>query len=363
MVAPASPLLVPSEPVAPATEAAPPVADVRVRGLRRLITPAQLKEQFPATPALAQAVLEARATAKRILAGTDPRLMVVVGPCSIHDPAAALDYGQRLLALSQEVSDRYFLVMRVYFEKPRTTTGWKGLINDPHLDESCDVAHGLSLARELLLELVKLGLPTATEFLDPIIPQYTADLVAWAAIGARTTEAQTHREMASGLSMPVGFKNGTDGDIQVALDAMVSAKAPHSFLGIDQDGATSIVQTTGNPDTHVVLRGGRSGPNYDADSVQAAIQRIRGAGLNPALMIDCSHANSGKDPARQPEVWHSLLAQRQAGTREIIGAMLESHLEGGAQKLGADPLALRYGVSITDGCLDWASTRELLLAK
>ena len=339
----------------------PVVEDVRVCGLRRLVTPAQLKEQFPADAVVAQNVLAARATAKRILNGQDSRLMVVVGPCSIHDPVAAMEYGHRLWELSQKVADRYFLVMRVYFEKPRTTTGWKGLINDPHLDESCDVAHGLALARSLLVDLVELGLPTATEFLDPIIPQYTADLVAWAAIGARTTEAQTHREMSSGLSMPVGFKNATDGDIQVALDAMLSSRAPHSFLGIDQDGATSIVQTTGNPDTHIVLRGGRSGPNYDPASVASAVERMQKAGLRPALMIDCSHANSGKDPARQPEVWRSLLEQRRSGRREIMGAMLESHLEAGAQKLGADPSTLRYGVSITDGCMDWATTESLLL--
>jgi len=339
----------------------PHVEDVRVCGLRRLVTPAQMKAEWPLSPALAARVLAARSTAKAIIAGRDPRLMVVVGPCSIHDPEAALEYARRLVEISRQVADRLFVVMRVYFEKPRTTTGWKGLINDPHLDESCDVAHGLTLARKILLDLVTLGLPTATEFLDPIVPQYTADLVAWAAIGARTTEAQTHREMASGLSMPVGFKNGTDGDIQVAMDAMKSARAPHSFLGIDQNGSTSIVQTTGNPDTHIVLRGGRSGPNYSPEHVAAAVEKLQKSGLNPALMIDCSHANSGKDPARQPDVWRSLVDQRHRGQRAIIGAMLESHLHGGSQPLREKRESLRYGVSITDGCMDWETTKELFL--
>lgn len=338
-----------------------PVEDVRVRRLRRLITPAQMKAEWPTTPDLAAKVLAARATAKAIIAGRDPRLMVVVGPCSIHDPDAAMEYAQHLAEVNKQVSDRLFLVMRVYFEKPRTTTGWKGLINDPHLDESCDVAHGITLARKILLDLVGLGLPTATEFLDPIIPQYTADLVAWAAIGARTTEAQTHREMSSGLSMPVGFKNGTDGDIQVAIDAMKAARAPHSFLGIDQNGLTSIVQTTGNPDTHIVLRGGRSGPNYSPQHVQAAIERLEKNGLNPALMIDCSHANSAKNPDRQPEVWRSVIEQRKQGQNKIIGAMLESHLHAGNQSLKCGKEGLKYGVSITDGCIDWETTKELFL--
>lgn len=338
---------------------APAVEDVRVRGLRRLITPAQLKEQLPTTPALATQVLRARQTAKQILARREDRMLVLVGPCSIHDPEAALEYARRLVALRAETRERYFFVMRVYFEKPRTTTGWKGLINDPHLDDSCDVAHGLTLARRLLLQISELGLPTATEFLDPIIPQYTADLITWAAIGARTTEAQTHREMASGLSMPVGFKNGTDGDIQVALDAMKSARAPHSFLGIDQDGSTSIIQTTGNPDTHIVLRGGRSGPNYYPEAVADAVARLEKNGLCTSLVVDCSHANSGKDPARQPEVWESLLAQRAAGRREIVGAMLESHLHAGRQPLTARREDLQYGVSITDGCIDWETTESL----
>ncbi len=336
-----------------------PLEDVRVRNIRPLVSPITLKAQIPVSSQVAQRVLEARRTIKDILAGRDPRLMVVVGPCSIHDPVAALEYAHRLQELSRQVNDRFYLIMRVYFEKPRTTTGWKGLINDPHLDESCDVAHGLALARDLLRQVGEIGLPAATEFLDPIVPQYTADLVAWAAIGARTTEAQTHREMSSGLSMPVGFKNGTDGDIQVALDAMKSAAAPHSFLGIDQEGTTSIIQTAGNPDTHLVLRGGRTGPNYETPYVNEAIARLRRSHLPTGIMVDCSHANSGKDPARQPLVWESILAQRAEGCRELVGAMIESNLLGGQQSLGRDPSRLAYGQSITDACLGWEETAAL----
>jgi 3-deoxy-7-phosphoheptulonate synthase len=250
--------------------------------------------------------------------------------------------------------------MRVYFEKPRTTVGWKGLINDPLMNDSCDMAHGIALARKILLDIADLGLAAGTEFLDPIIPQYLADMMSWAAIGARTTESQTHREMASGLSMPVGFKNGTDGSVQVAIDAMKSSRTPHSFLGIDQDGSTSIVKTTGNPDSHVVLRGGRDGANYEANHVAAACEALRKNSLHPAVMVDCSHANSGKDPARQPLVWKSILDQRASGRREIIGAMLESNLLAGAQPLGSDPATLQYGVSITDACMSWEMTEEIL---
>ena len=337
-----------------------PVENLRVDGVTRLITPAQIKEQSPANDRQIRTVAASRATARAILNGEDDRLLVIVGPCSIHDAVAALDYARRLADLSAEVSDRYFIVMRVYFEKPRTTIGWKGLINDPHLDDSCDVAHGISVARKLLLDILDLGLPAGTEFLDPIIPQYIADLISWAAIGARTTESQTHRELASGLSMPVGFKNGTDGSIQTALDAMKSSNAPHSFLGIDQDGATSIIKTSGNPDSHLVLRGGRSGGNYGAEHVAAASAGLQKSGLHPAVMVDCSHANSGKDPAKQPVVWQSLLDQRAAGRSGIIGAMLESNIHFGAQPLGSGRAGLKYGVSITDGCLDWEATEKLL---
>ncbi len=342
-----------------ATErATDPVENLRVRGVTRLITPTQIKEQFPAFDSALQTVVAGRAAARRILQREDPRLLAVVGPCSIHDTEAALDYARRLAVLRQELSDRYEIVMRVYFEKPRTTVGWKGLINDPFLDDSCDMAHGLATARKLLLDIAALGLPTATEFLDPIIPQYIADLITWSAIGARTTESQTHRELASGLSMPVGFKNGTDGSVQTAIDAMKSSRTPHSFLGIDQDGSTSIVKTTGNPHCHIVLRGGRDGANYEPHHVSDAAEKLRKAGLPDAIMIDCSHANSAKDPARQHLVWESVLAQRAAGGSEIIGAMIESNINFGAQP--SDDLSKRYGVSITDGCLDWEATAALL---
>jgi 3-deoxy-7-phosphoheptulonate synthase len=338
------------------------VENLRVVGVTRLITPAQIKEQLPAGDRQLALVERTRRKAKSILRGEDDRMLVIVGPCSIHDPVSALEYARQLAILSQELADRYLIVMRVYFEKPRTTIGWKGFINDPNLDESCDMAKGILLARKLLLDILDLGLPTATEFLDPIIPQYTAELITWAAIGARTTESQTHREMASGLSMPVGFKNATDGSFQTAIDAMASACTQHSFLGIDQDGATSIIKTAGNPDSHVVLRGGRNGPNYHPEDVALAEQALRKTGLHPTLMVDCSHANSGKDPNRQPDVWKSILAQRREGNRHLIGAMLESHLHFGSQPLTQDPSILKYGVSITDACMDWETTAALLKA-
>ena len=337
-----------------------PLEDLRVRGVTRLITPAQIKEQFPVSRSQMETVLRGREQARAIIRGEDDRLLVVVGPCSIHDSAAALEYAEKLATLSREVADRIFVIMRVYFEKPRTTVGWKGLINDPFMNDSCDMAYGLTLARRILLDIADIGLPAGTEFLDPIVPQYIAELISWAAIGARTTESQTHREMASGLSMPIGFKNGTDGSVQTAIDAMKSSRTPHSFLGIDQDGATSIIKTTGNPDSHVVLRGGREGTNYEPYQVAAVCDALRKSGLRPMLMVDCSHANSGKDPHRQPHVWQSIIDQRASGRREIIGAMLESHLNFGGQSLGNDPVALKYGVSITDACMDWQTTRELL---
>lgn len=337
-----------------------PVENLRVAGVTRLITPSQIKEQLPANSEQLRLVTKTREEARAIIRGEDDRLLVIVGPCSIHDPASAMEYAKRLATLSRELEDRFLLVMRVYFEKPRTTIGWKGFINDPRLDDSCDVALGLSLSRKLLLDILDLGLPTATEFLDPIIPQYTADLVSWAAIGARTTESQTHRELASGLSMPVGFKNGTDGSVQTAIDAMKSSQAPHSFLGIDQEGSTSIIKTSGNPDSHVVLRGGRNGANYNPEDVKMARQTLRKNGLASTLMIDCSHSNSGKDPRRQPDVWRSILEQRAAGGSEIIGAMLESHLHFGSQSLPPDPTNLQYGISITDACMDWEMTEKLL---
>jgi 3-deoxy-7-phosphoheptulonate synthase len=283
----------------------------------------------------------------------------VVGPCSIHDTKSALEYAKRLAALAPEVADQFVLVMRVYFEKPRTTIGWKGLINDPHLDGSYDVETGLHLARRLLLDVSELGMPSATEFLDPVVPQYIADLVTWAAIGARTTESQTHREMASGLSMPVGFKNGTDGSLQIAFDAMHSARHPHHFLGIDQDGFTSVVRTMGNPDGHVVLRGGRARTNFDAASIADAAAQLKKAGLPDGLMVDCSHANSLKQHAKQEEVWQNLISQRVEGCDPLIGVMLESHLHEGNQA-PAQLSSLKYGVSITDACLSWEVTERML---
>ena len=290
----------------------------------------------------------------------DPRLLVVVGPCSLHDPKAALDYAQRLAELSRELGDRMFIVMRTYFEKPRTTIGWKGLINDPRMDGSCEIEEGLRIARKLLIEINELGLAAGTEFLDPIVPQYIAELISWAAIGARTTESQTHREMASGLSMPVGFKNGTDGGLQIAIDAMAAARTPHSFVGIDQEGYTCVVRTTGNPAGHVVLRGGRSRGNYDPESIAEASRQLTSQRLPNVLMVDCSHANSGKQHARQEEVWRSILEQRAAGNRAIIGAMIESFLFEGNQPVPKSPGELKYGVSVTDACISWETTERIL---
>lgn len=337
-----------------------PTQNLRVREVVRLLTPRALKSELPATEASNQAVVASRRSVTAILQQEDARLLVVVGPCSIHDLGGALEYGRRLNRLRHDLADQMEIVMRVYFEKPRTTIGWKGLINDPHLNGSYDIDAGLKKARGLLLELAALGLPTATEFLDPITPQYIDDLVTWAAIGARTTESQTHREMASGLSMPVGYKNGTDGSLQIALDAMVSARAQHNFLGIDQDGFTSIIRTAGNPVGHLVLRGGSTRPNYDAASLLDAAAKLAKAGLPPAVMVDCSHANSGKQHARQEEVWKSVIEQRVAGNRALIGAMIESYLKEGNQPFPKNPKDLAYGISITDACISWEVTERML---
>jgi 3-deoxy-7-phosphoheptulonate synthase len=290
----------------------------------------------------------------------DDRLIVIVGPCSIHDTKAAMEYAGRLVEERKRFAGELEIVMRVYFEKPRTTVGWKGLINDPFLDNTHDIEAGLKKARKLLLDITSTGLPAATEFLDPIIPQYIADLISWAAVGARTTESQTHREMASGLSMPVGFKNGTDGSLQIAIDAMGAAMRPHSFLGIDQDGITSIVRTTGNTDGHVVLRGGRARTNYDAESIRDAEEKLTKAGLRPGLMVDCSHANSEKQHARQEDVWRSVVEQRASGTVSLTGVMVESYLHEGNQPIPQDLTKLKYGVSVTDACLGWEVTERML---
>ncbi len=334
--------------------------DLRVVSTRRLLAPRELKAAVPMSERANATVVAGRARVQSILRRQDRRLLVVVGPCSIHDPASALEYAGRLARLQPEVEDQLHLVMRVYFEKPRTTIGWKGLINDPHMDGSYDVDTGLRMARKLLLDISELGLPSATEFLDPIVPQYTADLVSWAAIGARTTESQTHREMASGLSMPVGFKNGTDGSLQIAIDAMLSAKHPHHFLGIDQEGAVAVVRTVGNVEGHVVLRGGRLQTNYDAASIANAAVQLKKAGLPDGLMVDCSHANSGKQHARQEDVWQNLVSQRIEGSDPLIGVMIESHLHEGNQPIPTDLTQLKYGVSLTDACLGWEVTERML---
>lgn len=324
-----------------------------------LTSPRQLKTDFPITDEVSDLVSQAREDLIQILNGEDSRLVAMVGPCSIHDVDAAMEYARKLQRVAHDVRDRILVIMRVYFEKPRTTVGWKGLINDPHLDDSFDIGTGLKLARQVLLDVAKLGIPAATELLEPVTPQYIADLITLTAIGARTTESPTHRQMASGLSMPVGYKNGTDGELQVAIDAMIAARSPHSFLGIDQDGQTCIVNTTGNPFGHVILRGGRSGPNYQAAAVASAVERLKQAGLAPGLVVDCSHANSNKDYKRQSIVWEDVVDQRITGNRNIIGLMLESNLLPGKQDL-RDPNNLQYGVSITDGCIGWDETERLL---
>ena len=324
-----------------------------------LPTPEEVKAELPASEEVLHGVALARTGIADILARRDHRLVVVVGPCSIHDPDAALDYATRLSELARETSDALLLVMRTYFEKPRTTVGWKGLINDPSLDDTFHVERGIRVARQLLLEIADLGLPLATEALDPIMPQYLQDLIAWSAIGARTTESQTHREMASGLSCAVGFKNGTDGSLDVAINALQSVSSPHRFLGINQRGQVSVVHTRGNANAHIVLRGGSAGPNYDAASVARCEQALAAAGLVPNIMVDCSHANSNKDHTRQPLVAEAVAQQIAAGNPSIVGLMVESNLGAGNQKLN-DPASLAYGVSITDACVDWDATATML---
>ncbi|HEX7862151.1 MAG TPA: 3-deoxy-7-phosphoheptulonate synthase [Verrucomicrobiae bacterium] len=336
-----------------------PTQDLNVGELVRLKSPRVIKEELPASEAANRTVVEGRQAVRKILRREDPRLLVVVGPCSVHDPKGAMDYARRLVKLRDELQDRLFIVMRVYFEKPRTTVGWKGLINDPHLDGTYDIEFGLKQGRKLLQQVNELGLPAGTEFLDSIVPQYISDLVTWAAIGARTTESQTHREMASGLSMPVGFKNGTDGSLQIALDAMHAARTPHSFLGVDQDGFTAIVRTKGNPFGHVVLRGGRLKTNYDEQSIAEATAALQKAGQDPVLMVDCSHANSNKQHRQQEEVARVVVEQRARGNKALIGLMVESYLEEGNQPV-TNRAELKYGVSITDACVNWTTTERML---
>jgi 3-deoxy-7-phosphoheptulonate synthase len=339
-----------------------PINDLNVASNEALITPEQLKHQMPLTEAARHTVTHGRQVIRDILDGKDHRLFIVIGPCSIHDLKAAHEYAERLKVLAEQVSDTLFLVMRVYFEKPRTTVGWKGLINDPYLDDSFKIQDGLSIGRQLLLDLADMGLPAATEALDPISPQYLQDLISWAAIGARTTESQTHREMASGLSSSVGFKNGTDGGLAVAINALQSVSRPHRFLGINQQGAVSIVTTKGNTYGHVVLRGGNGKPNYDSVSVAVCEQELAKAGITPNIMVDCSHANSNKDPGLQPLVMDNVANQILEGNTSIIGLMVESHLGWGSQSIPKDLDQLQYGVSITDACIDWQATEKAVLS-
>ena len=335
-------------------------ADLHVVETRPLVPPALLHRELPISDRSTATVQQARERIQAILHGRDSRLLVIVGPCSVHDVAAAHEYAAAIAAAQERYQDSLEIVMRVYFEKPRTTVGWKGLINDPHLDGSYDINTGLRVARGLLLHLAEMGLPAATELLDPVVPQYIADLISWTAIGARTTESQTHREMASGLSMPIGFKNGTDGSAITAINAMEAAARPHHFLGINHDGQAAIVTTTGNPDGHLVLRGGNRGTNYHSEAVQEAAAELAKAGLPPRVMVDCSHGNSNKDYRRQGEVAAQVAAQLRAGSGHVMGVMLESHLVAGSQKIPSDLSQLTYGQSITDACIDLATTSEVL---
>ena len=337
-------------------------SDVHIVETNELPSPRALCERIPGTDSQHEFISDSRHTISRILNGEDPRFLVVVGPCSIHDVEAGREYAEKLAPLAAELADTLFLVMRVYFEKPRTTVGWKGLIMDPHLDESHDIAGGLEAARRFLREVVDAGLPTATELLDPITPQYIADLISWSAIGARTTESQIHRQMASGLSMPLGFKNGTDGNVAAALNAIEAGLQPQSFLGVSEDGVASAVSTTGNPDCHIILRGGASGPNFDAASVQMTRNLLEGRELPSGIMVDASHGNSAKDYRRQPSVMESVIQQRRDGQKALVAAMIESNLVEGKQPFPRPKEELVYGQSITDACLGWETTRELLRA-
>lgn len=335
--------------------------DLRIHSLRQLIAPVILMDEVPVSAEAAEVVANARKEASDILSGKDNRILVIVGPCSIHDPKAALEYADRLAEIKDEFSDDLLLIMRVYFEKPRTTVGWKGLINDPHLDETYDINEGLAIARKLLLGIAEKGVAAGTEFLDTISPQFYADLISWGAIGARTTECQLHRELASGLSMPVGFKNGTSGNFQIAIDAIQAAERPHHFLSVTKSGDSAIVSTKGNDTCHIILRGGKNtGPNYDRESVATVRKALEEKGLDPSIMIDCSHANSEKDFRNQPKVCAEIGAQVANGDTSIRAVMIESHLNEGAQKIDSDLSKLEYGVSVTDSCVNWETTLEML---
>ena len=333
--------------------------DLRIKEIREVVAPNTVHDECPITEEGSKTVFEAREAIHRILHGEDDRLLVITGPCSVHDTDAALEYARKLKAVAEELKDDLVVVMRVYFEKPRTTVGWKGLINDPNLDGSFAINDGLRIARKLLVDLTDMGVPTGTEFLDLISPQYVADLVSWGAIGARTTESQVHRELASGLSCPVGFKNGTDGGLQIAIDAIRSASQPHHFLSLTKEGRSAIFSTAGNEDCHIILRGGRK-PNYDADSVNEASQKLESAGIPANIMVDCSHANSQKQPERQVNVAEDVADQIAVGDKRIVGIMLESHLVAGRQDVEGDRNALTYGQSITDACISWEQTAPVM---
>ena len=343
-----------------ATKMVSKVTDTNILGYEQLVPPLHVLEEYPASDDVRNLVIRSRKEVANIINGEDPRLMVIAGPCSIHDEDAGIEYAQRLVEVQREMDDRILFLMRAYFEKPRTTTGWKGALNDPQLDDTYDIPAGIRFARRFLMRVAQLGLPTATEFLDPFVPQYISDLVSWGAIGARTAESQTHRQMASGLSMPIGFKNGTGGSIQLAIDGVVAARAPHSFLGIDDSGAAAVVRTKGNNACHVVLRGGSHGPNFAAEFVAFAQTLMRKSRTPDRLVIDCSHANCGKDHTKQPIAFRDVLQQRVEGNTGIVGVMLESHLNAGNQSFPADKGKLQYGVSITDPCVDWQTTEQLL---
>jgi len=334
--------------------------NINIAAFRDMPTPRDVHQSHPLSKAAAQTVHHGRRVLRGILEGQDHRVFVLVGPCSIHDPVAGIDYAQRLANLAEELDDTLFFVMRVYFEKPRTTVGWKGYINDPYMDDSFHIEVGMQKAREFLIQINELGLPTGTEALDPISPQYLGDLIAWSAIGARTTESQTHRELSSGLSTPVGFKNSTNGDLSTAINAILSAANPHSFLGINSDGKVSVVSTRGNQHGHIVLRGGDGKPNHDNVSISLAEAALTKAGLSANVVVDCSHANSARNPALQPLVMQDLVNQIRAGNQSVVGMMLESNIEAGNQKIPADISRLKYGQSVTDACMDWKSTEDAL---
>ncbi len=337
------------------------ILDTHIAADRVLLTPEEIKAKLPITDAAEETVVKARSQLENILDGKDSRPFIVVGPCSIHDPQAAIEYARKLRDLADRVRDKLLLVMRVYFEKPRTTVGWKGLINDPDMNDSFHIEKGLQLARQLLLDLAELGLPAATEALDPIVPQYISELISWSAIGARTIESQTHREMASGLSMPVGLKNGTNGSIEVAINAMQAAREPHSFVGINQMGQVSVFKTKGNDYAHIILRGGGGKTNYDRPAILHVEAKLKAANLPPRIVIDCSHGNSNKDHKQQGKVFASIVEQIANGDTAIVGMMLESHLHEGSQKMTGDPADLRYGVSVTDKCIGWEETERIIL--